>query len=121
MNPQPDLTAVGPRLAALTFGDNFILARKLNRSLCKAHSGEQGADFVLAAKFEILVLGKLGRQRNTFAFCRSPSLLAANRCGTLPNPAVAAPVELNFAVQNLVLSTGFLQSISDYDLWLSGF
>jgi hypothetical protein len=55
---------------------------------------------------KIPIFGKLGRERDAIALRGRSPLFAANRCGTLPNPAVAAPVELNFAVQNLVRFQG---------------
>ena len=58
----PDLMTIGPFLAALSLGNDFVFSQKLRRRLCEASFGEQDADLVLAAKFEIPVFGKFGRQ-----------------------------------------------------------
>ena len=98
--------ALGPTLAALTFGDDFIFLEELLGGLSKALLRKENPRVILATLSEIPVLGKLGRKCQTFPLRRSPPLLAADGSNTLSHPAVAAPAELNFSIQNLMTFHG---------------
>ena len=78
MNPQPNFVTFGPTLAAFAFGDDFIFLEELLCGLGEALFRKQNFGVVLAAHFEITVLGKLTRQRKAFPLRRCAPLLAAD-------------------------------------------
>ena len=102
----PRTGLLGPSLAPLALGDDFIFLEELLSGLGEALFRKQDPGVILAAQFEIPDLGKLGRQRQALPLRRRAPLLAADRRHTLPDAAVTAPVELNLSVQNLMAFHG---------------
>ena len=113
MEANSDTVTLNPADATLSLGDNLVFLQELLRRLPEGLLRFQQAGAVLAAQFQIPVLGDLLGEGDVFFLGGRAVLLAPQRRRALPEAAVAAPVELNFAVHQLVACHGARHNFCD--------
>jgi hypothetical protein len=108
MQIEPQPVAFYPSWVALEFRDDFVFFEELRRRLAEGLLGlllwrgfkETRAGF--AAQFEISVLRDLFGLREQIALRAGAVLLTVHRSRALPERAVVALIDLDFATKNFV-------------------
>lgn len=106
VHSDPGFVALYPLGASLALSDDFVLGLERLGPMFESPFGNQFAAAFFAPEGQIPVLRKLLCARQTLFFCGRPMVLALHEGRALPETAVFAPINVDFAAQNRVFRHG---------------